>query len=282
MNIDSVLPTSQHVLTQSRLHSIDFSFEQILKIIRSLDVKKAHGHDDISIRMIKNCDNSLVRPLSVLLKKSFDNSYFPELWKKIKYYTSPQKKNDKYNFENYRSILLLLIFSKIFEKTMFNKMYAFLQNEQLLNPNQSGFRPSSYINQSTSVTHGISQSFDATPPLEVRSVFLDISKAFDKIWREGLLYKLNSILWKLYKLMGSYLSNEFQRVVLNRQTSSWWPILAGVPQRSILGPLLFLIYVNDMSDDLKSSVKLFPDDTFIFIIVKNKNNSAKGLTTTFH
>ena len=92
MNIDSVLPTSQHVLTQSRLHSIDFSFEQILKIIRSLDVKKAHGHDDISIRMIKNCDNSLVRPLSVLLKKSFDNSYFPELWKKIKYYTSPQKK----------------------------------------------------------------------------------------------------------------------------------------------------------------------------------------------
>ena len=82
--------------------------------------------------------------------------------------------------------------------------------------------------------------------------------------------------------MGSYLSNEFQRVVLNRQTSSWWPILAGVPQRSILGPLLFLIYVNDMSDDLKSSVKLFPDDTFIFIIVKNKNNSAKGLTTTFH
>ena len=165
---------------------------------------------------------------------------------------------------------------------MFNKKYAFLQNEQLLNPNQSGFRPSSYINQSTSVTHGISQSFDATPPLEVRSVFLDISKAFDKIWREGLLYKLNSILWKLYKLMGSYLSNEFQRVVLNRQTSSWWPILAGVPQRSILGPLLFLIYVNDMSDDLKSSVKLFPDDTFIFIIVKNKNNSAKGLTTTFH
>ena len=82
--------------------------------------------------------------------------------------------------------------------------------------------------------------------------------------------------------MGSYLSNEFQRVVLNRQTSSWRPILAGVPQRPILGPLLFLIYVNDMSDDLKSSVKLFADDTFISIIVKNKNNSAKGLTTTFH
>ena len=79
----SVLPTSQHVLTQSILHSIDFSFEEILKIIRSLDVNKSHGHDDISIRTIKICDNSLVGPLSLLFKKSFDNSYFRELWKKL-------------------------------------------------------------------------------------------------------------------------------------------------------------------------------------------------------
>ena len=89
----------------------------------------------------------------------------------------------------------------------------------------------------------IFQSFDATPPLEVRSVFLDISKAFDKVWQEGLLYKLNSIgiLGKFYKLMESYLSNRFQRVVLNGQISS-------------LGPLLFVIYINDIPDGLKRAI----------------------------
>ena len=80
MKNGTVLPTSQHVLTQSRLYSIDVSLEEISKIKRALDVNKAHGHDDISIRMMKICDNSLVRPLSLLFKKSFDNFYFPELW----------------------------------------------------------------------------------------------------------------------------------------------------------------------------------------------------------
>ena len=110
--------------------------------------------------MIKICDNSLVRPFID------DNSYFPELWKKS------NKENDKRNFENYHPFSLLPIFSKVFEKIIFNQTYSFLQNEQLLNPNQSGFRPSdSYINQLLSITHEIFQSFDATQPLEVRSFF---------------------------------------------------------------------------------------------------------------
>ena len=93
------------------------------------------------------------------------------------------KKTDKRNLENYRPISLLPIFSKILEKTIFNQMYTFLQNEQLLNPNQSGFRPSdSCINQLLSITHEIFQSFDSTVPLEVRLFFLDISRAFDKAW----------------------------------------------------------------------------------------------------
>ena len=79
---------------------------------------------------------------------------------------------------------------------------------------------------------------------------------------------------ELYNLLGNYLSDRFQRVILNGQTSSWRPVIAGVPQGSILGPLLFLVYINDLPNELKSSVKLFADDTSLFTIVKDKNESA--------
>ena len=153
--------------------------------------------------------------------------------------------------------------------------------EKLLNHNQSGFRPfNSCINQLLAITYEIFEAVDCNPPLEVRSVFLDISKAFDKVWREGLLYKLKSmgISGELYNLE-NYLSDRFQRVILNAQFSSWKPILAGVPQCSILGPLLFLIYINDLPNELKSNAKLFADDTSLFTLVKDKNESTSILNS---
>ena len=99
--------------------------------------------------------------------------------------------------------------------------------EKLLNPNQSGFCPSeSSVNQLIARTHEIFEAFDCYPPLEVMPVFLDISKAFDKIWHKALLYKLKSlgISGELYNLLENYLSSRFQRVVLNGQTSSWRPV----------------------------------------------------------
>ena len=106
-----------------------------------------------------------------------------------------------------------------------------------------------------------------------------MSKAFDKVWHEGLLYKLKSmgISGEFYDLLENYLSGRLQRVILNGQTSSWRPILAGVPQGSILGPLLFLIYINDLPNKLKSNAKLFADDTSLFTIVKDENESANVL-----
>ena len=172
------------------------------------------------------------------------------------------------------------IFGKIFEKVIFNQIYSFLLEEKLLNQNQSGFRPSdSCINQLLAIARDIFEACDVNPSLEVMSVFLDITKAFDKVWREGLLYKLKSmgISGELYDFLENYLSDRFQRVVLNGQTSSWRPVLAGVPQGLILGPLLFLVYINDLPDGLKSNAKLFADDTSLFTIVKDKNESANIL-----
>ena len=121
--------------------------------------------------------------------------------------------------------------------------------------------------------------FDCNPTVELRSVFLDISKAFDKVWHEGFLFKLRSmgISDELYNLLGNYLSDRFQMVILNGQTASWKPVVAGVPQSSILVPLLFLAYINDLPNGLKSNAKLFADDTSLFTIVKDKNESNNTL-----
>ena len=97
----------------------------------------------------------------------------------------------------------------------------------------------------------------------LKSVFLDIPKAFDKAWHEGLLYKLKSvgISEEFYGPLKNYLPHRFQRVVLNGQLSSWRPDLAGVPQGSNLGPFLFIIYINDLPNELQANVKLIADDT---------------------
>ena len=127
------------------------------------------------------------------------------------------------------------------------------------------------------ITHEIYKSFDNG--YEVRGVFINIFKASDKVWHKGLTYKLkqNGISGKLLNLIIDFLPNRKQRVVLNGKYSSWTNIEAGVPQGSILGPLLFLIYINDLSDNLITNPKLFADDTSLFSIVHESNATANEL-----
>ena len=139
---------------------------------------------------------------------------------------------------------------------------------------QSRFIPGgSCVAQLLLITHEIYKGFDCNRPADTRRIFLDISKAFVKVWHEGLIFKLRSygIDGDLLKLLINYLEDCKQRVVLNGQTSSWRNILAGVPQGSVLGPILFLIYINDLLDGIKSICKTFTDDTSLFSKVKDKN-----------
>ena len=132
---------------------------------------------------------------------------------------------------------------------------------KLITPHQSGFKPGdSCINKLLSITHEIYKYFD--DGLEVRSVSLDISKAFDEVCHDGFIFKLeqNGISRDLLNIRINFLSNRKQRVVLNGQVSVWASVNAGVPQGSILDPLSFLIYIDDLCHNLSSNVKLFADD----------------------
>ena len=215
----SVLPLNQMLLTQFRLNSLDFNEGKDLKIIRALNIHKPHGHDAISIRMIKICDKSLLKPLIILFGNSTKSSCYSDIWKRSNI-IPVHKKNGKQLVKNYWQISLSPIFGKIFEKIIFNKIYNFLLDEKLLNPNQSGFRPSdSCINQLLAITREIFEASDCNPSVEVISVFLDILKAFEKVWHEGLLYELESmdISGDLYNLE-NYLADIIQSMLLNGQS----------------------------------------------------------------
>ena len=254
-----------------------FSEDDIAKILQNLDPNKAHGHDQFSIHISKMCGKTICEPLESIFCEYLNTGLFPLEWKKANL-VPVYKKGNKQCLKNYRPVSLLPICGKIFEKLIFNEIFKLFNENNLISPKQSGFKPGdSCINQLISITHEIYESLDAG--LEVRSVFLDISKAFDKVWHEGVLFKLsqNGISGNFLKLLTDFLKNRKQRVTLKEQTSSWTEVNEGVPQGSILGQLLFLIYINDLPDGLPSNVKLFADGTSLFSVVYDIHSSVVDL-----
>ena len=275
---DSVLPIFRS-LTDSRIETVNITNNDIHLLIRSLNPNKANGPDEISARMILICDETIVKPLRIIFDNILLTGIYPDLWKQANL-TPIHKKASKQLVKNYRPISLLPIFGKIFEKLVFQQLYSYFHSNNLITKNQSGFRPGdSTTNQLLELVNVIQKSFDTRNSLEVRSIFLDISKAFDKVWHRGLIFKLrqNGVDGPLITFFENYLSNRKQRVVLNGLNSEFHSIDSGVPQGSVLGPLLFLIYINDMEQRIKSSIKFFADDTMLFSLVRDPSISALEL-----
>ena len=188
------------------------------------------------------------------------------------------KKDERYLVNNYRVISLLNAEVKVFERLIFKHLFNHLQENSFQTSLQSGCIPGdSTVNQLTYLYNIFCQALDANK--EIRVVFCDISKAFDRVWHAGLLRKLEAagFTGKLLNWFKNYLLDRRQRVILPGVNSDWSKIFAGVPQGSILGPLLFLVFINDIVNKLGSCTRLFADDTSLFIIVDDPVALAERL-----
>ena len=258
----------------STMPDISFSVDGISKLLSELDPSKSPGPDGISPIILKCCAAEIAPVLQIIFSQSMSTATVPSDWRTANV-TPIFKKNDRSNPSNYRPISLTSICCKVMERIIYHSIMKHLQDHHILNQCQYGFRQGySCEAQLASVLDDILHDLDHLKQVDL--IFLDFCKAFDTVPHSRLLLKLslygiqnNVNLW-----IQSWLTQRVQRVVVNGSHSTWLSVKSGVPQGSVLGPLLFLIYINDIVKDISSNLRLFADDCLLYRVITSEEDSA--------
>ena len=257
----------------SYLDELNLNNDEVRLVLKSLPAGKASGPDDINNRVLKELADQLATPFCSIFNQSIHDGRVPEIWKKA--HVSPiPKMEDKSLVSNHRPISLLSNVDKVFERVIFKHLYNHLLDNSILTAFQSGFIPGdSTINQLTFLYDAFCRALDEGK--EVRVVFCDISKAFDRVWHKGPIRKLEAagITGTVLQWFTDYLKDRKQRVVLPGAKSNWNYINAGVPQ-DLYWALFFFLYINDIVSEIRANIRLFADDTSLYIIVQNPESVA--------
>jgi len=244
---------------------LNFTSQKVRKVLSGLKNKKSRTPDDIPAIFFKSVADNVCYPLSILFQKSFESGTLPSIWK-LADVVALFKKGDASDPGNYRPVSLTSISCKIMETCIYDEIIAYMRQNNLLSRHQHGF-----LKRRSTCTQLIECLEDWTKQLENKNptdvIYVDFRKAFDSVSHDKLLLKLEAygIKGKLLDWIREFLSNRKQRVCLGNFTSNYVPVTSGIPQGSILGPLLFLIYVNDLPEIFEGvTCKLFADDLKLY------------------
>lgn len=247
----------------SVLLDIVFTAVEVRKKLHNLKLNKACGPDLIHVNVLKRVLNFDV-PLAYIFNLSIRSGHIPQDWRDANI-TPLFKKGSRTSASNYRPVSLTSQVVKVMERIIQDKVVIHLEQNDIISCHQHGFqKKSSCITQLLECLNDWTDSYDRKQATDV--IYLDFSKAFDSVPHKRLILKLSSlgIRGSVLRWIQSFLANRRQRVVLPGGSSSWKPVYSGVPQGSILGPILFLMYVNDIPDHVHSTVKMFADDTKLY------------------
>jgi hypothetical protein len=272
---DPIDPSINTEQAHPSMPDITFTTAGIEKLLRGLNDHKAAGPDHIAPKVLKELAPTIAPTLQLIFTKCYESGSTPTLWKQAN--VAPVfKKGEKSKPANYRPISLTCICSKLMEHVITSAIMTHASDNNILYEHQHGFR--SKRSCETQLLEFTSEVINTMQEgLQTDVLIMDFSKAFDKVGHEHLLAKLHhyGITGKTNNWIRSFLTGRTQTVVLEDEKSYIGNVISGVPQGSVLGPCLFLMYINDMPNNISSTVRLFADDTIAYLALKTPEDASK-------